>query len=157
MQLDSINAIVGASSWVTLRLFNCVCLVTSAWLAYTGKLGVTVGDVVLLTSYFDSLTTSVAQILAVLPEIGKGFESINSIGEVLECPDVEHNWGKAPVNKVRGEFTFESVSFVYPGTSRQVSALLNQFVHCHSCVELALIFLCKPKGDYLSLGKFNYQ
>jgi ATP-binding cassette, subfamily B, bacterial len=121
VQLDSINAVVGASSWVTLRLFNCVCLVTSAWLAYTGKLGVTVGDVVLLTSYFDSLTTSVAQIVAVLPEIGKGFESIKSIGEVLECPDIEHNWGKEPVNEVRGEFSFESVSFVYPGT--QQSAL----------------------------------
>ncbi len=118
VQLDSINAIVGASSWVTLRLFNCVCLVASAWLAYTGKLGTTVGDVVLLTSYFDSLTSSVAQILAVLPEIGKGFESIKSVGEVLECSDVEHNFGKVPVKKVRGEFRFESVSFAYPSTER---------------------------------------
>lgn len=118
VRLDSINAIAGASSWVTLRLFNCICLVTSAGLAYTGKLGVTVGDVVLLTSYFDSLTTSVAQILAVLPEIGKGFESIKSIGEVLECPDIEHNLGKLPVNEVQGEFRFESVSFTYPRTER---------------------------------------
>jgi ATP-binding cassette, subfamily B, bacterial len=118
VQLDSINAIVGASSWVTLRLFNCVCLVASGWLAYTGQLGVTVGDVVLLTSYFESLTTSVAQILAVLPEIGKGFESIKSIGEVLECPDIEHNWGKKTVTQVRGEFHFELVSFAYPGSER---------------------------------------
>lgn len=118
VQLDSINAIVGASSWVTLRLFNCVCLVASGWLAYTGQLGVTVGDVVLLTSYFESLTTSVAQILAVLPEIGKGFESIKSIGEVLECPDIELNWGKEPVTEVRGEFQFESVTFTYPGSER---------------------------------------
>jgi ATP-binding cassette subfamily B protein len=117
-QVDSINAIANASSWVTLRLFNCVCLITSAWLAYTGQLGITVGDVVLLTSYFDSLTNSVVQILAVLPEIGKGFESIRSVGEVLEYPDIEQNWGKLPVQQVQGEFRFESVSFVYPDTQR---------------------------------------
>lgn len=116
VRLDSINAITNASSWVTLRMFNCVCLVTSAWLAYTGKLGVTVGDVVLLTGYFDSLTTSVVQIMTVLPEIGKGFESLRSVGEVLECPDIEHNQGKVPVKDVWGEFSFEAVSYVYPGT-----------------------------------------
>jgi ATP-binding cassette subfamily B protein len=116
VRLDSINAIVNSSSWVTLRLFYCVCLVTSGWLALTGQLGVTAGDVVLLTGYFDSLTSSVAQILAVLPEIGKGFESIKSVGEVLECPDIEHNWDKVPVQEVRGEFSFESVSFAYPDT-----------------------------------------
>ncbi len=116
VQLDSINAITNASSWVTLRLFYCTCLVVSGWLAYTKQLGITLGDVVLLTSYFDSLTTSVVQILAVLPEIGKGFESIRSVGEVLECPDLEHNQGKVPVKDVRGEFSFESVSFAYPGT-----------------------------------------
>lgn len=80
----------------------------------------TVGDVVLLTSYFDSPTTSVAQILAVLPEIGKGYESIKSIGEVLECPDMEYNWGKEPVKEVQGGFRFESVSFHYPSTQQFV-------------------------------------
>ncbi len=116
VQLDAINAIAGASSWVILRLSFCICLVTSGWLAYTGQLGVTAGDVVLLTGYFGSLASSVVQILAVLPEIGKGFESIKSIGEVLECSDIERNRGKVPVQEVRGEFSFESVSFAYPST-----------------------------------------
>ncbi len=118
MQLDSINAIANASSWVTFRLFDCVCLLTSAWLAYTRQLGVTPGDVVLLTGYFDSLTNSVIQITNLLPQIGQGFESIRSVGEILECPDLEHNQGKATVNSVRGCFTFESVSFTYPHTKR---------------------------------------
>ncbi|NEP02368.1 MAG: ABC transporter ATP-binding protein [Symploca sp. SIO2E9] len=118
VELDSINAIANASSWVTLRLFNWFCLLTSAWLAYTGNLGISVGDVVLLTGYFDSLTGSVVQILTVLPAIGKGFESIRSIGEVLECPDIEQNLGKLPVQEVDGEFIFESVSFTYPGTEQ---------------------------------------
>ncbi|MDJ0554025.1 MAG: ABC transporter ATP-binding protein [Microcoleaceae cyanobacterium MO_207.B10] len=115
VNLDKINAIAGASSWVTLRLFGFTCLITSAWLAYTGKWGITVGDVVLLTGYFDSLTTSVIQIMNVLPQIGKGFDSLSSIGEILESPDIEHNFDKSPVTEVKGDFRFESVGFTYPG------------------------------------------
>ena len=116
MRVDAINAIAGAAAWVTLRLFNCACLITAAWLAFTGQFGVTVGDVVLLTGYFDSLTNSIVQLLTVLPQISKGFESIRSVGEVLECPDLEHNQGKTPIVRVRGEVWFESVNFVYPGS-----------------------------------------
>ncbi|WP_424099547.1 ABC transporter ATP-binding protein [Moorena producens] len=118
VRLDSINAITDASSWVTLRLFSLVCLITSAWLVYTNQWSITVGDVVLLTGYFDSLTNSIVQILAVLPQIGKGFESIRSVGEIIECPDLERNPGKIALQQVRGEFTFESVSYKYPDTEQ---------------------------------------
>ncbi|MBW4601622.1 MAG: ABC transporter ATP-binding protein/permease [Calothrix sp. FI2-JRJ7] len=114
MRLDGINAITGASSWVILRLFHAVCLVTSGYLAYTGYGGITAGDVVLLAGYFDTLTGSVVQILTVLPQMGTGFESIRSIGEILECPDIELNQGKRIVDQVRGEFLFDAVSFAYP-------------------------------------------
>lgn len=119
IRLDSINAITNASSWVALRLFSCICLIVSASLAFTGRLGVTVGDVVLLTGYFDSLTSSVVQILAVLPEISKGFEAIGSVGEIIECPDLEQNRGKKVVERVRGDFLFDSVSFTYPHTPQR--------------------------------------
>ncbi|NES40062.1 ABC transporter ATP-binding protein [Moorena sp. SIO2C4] len=118
VRLDSINAITDSSSWVTLRLFSLVCLITSAWLVYTKQWAITVGDVVLLTGYFDSLTNSIVQILAVLPQIGKGFESIRSVGEIMECPDLERNPGKIALQQVRGEFTFDSVSYQYPDTEQ---------------------------------------
>ncbi|MBF2022293.1 MAG: ABC transporter ATP-binding protein [Hydrococcus sp. C42_A2020_068] len=114
MRVDRINAIAGAASWVTLRLFGCLCLIVSAVLAYKGQFGVTAGSVVLLTGYFDSLTTSILQILAVLPQIGRGFDAIRSVGEILECPQIEPNHGKILVTEVRGAFTFESVGFTYP-------------------------------------------
>ncbi|MGB3510725.1 MAG: ABC transporter ATP-binding protein [Microcoleaceae cyanobacterium] len=114
VRLDQINAIAGASSWVTLRLFGFSCLITSAWLAYTGQWGITAGDVVLLTGYFDSLTMSVIQVMNILPQIGKGFDSLSSIGEILESPDLEHNVGKETVTQVDGDFRFESVGFTYP-------------------------------------------
>ncbi|MGF1498847.1 MAG: ABC transporter ATP-binding protein [Elainellaceae cyanobacterium] len=115
-RLDAINAIAGSSSWVTLRLFNGTCLVMSAWFAYTGQFNISAGDVVLLAGYFDSLTSSVVQLMMVLPQIGKGFDAIRSISEILECPDLEQNAGKRPVGKVIGAFAFERMGFQYPGT-----------------------------------------
>ncbi len=114
MRLDGINAITNASTWITLRLFNAACLLTSAYLAYTGQLNISTGDVVLLTGYFNTLTQSIAQILAVLPQMATGVEAICSVGEVLECADVESNQGKQAVKQITGAFCFENVSFTYP-------------------------------------------
>ncbi|MEO1400345.1 MAG: ABC transporter ATP-binding protein [Cyanobacteria bacterium J06635_1] len=114
IRLDTINAVTGAVAWVVLRLFNLGCLLLAAWFVYTQRFGLAVGDVVLLTGYFDSLTNAVIQILTVLPQMGTGFESIRSVGEILECPDLEQNQGKQSVDTVRGDFCFEQVSFTYP-------------------------------------------
>ncbi len=114
IRLDSINAITNASTWMILRLFNGACLMTAAWLAYQGRYGLTAGDVVLLTGYFDTLTQSTVMILTVLPQISTGFEAIRSVGEVLECSDLEQNQGKPRIDRVQGEFRFERVGFTYP-------------------------------------------
>jgi len=137
MRIDSINAIANASSWVIFRLLTCICLMTSAWLAYTMQLGITVGDVVLLTGYFDTLSGSVMQITFVLPQISKGFESIRSVGEILECPDLEHNQRKTTVSSVQGFFTFESVSFTYQHTDR--SALINLSLQVEPDETIAIV------------------
>ncbi len=137
MQLDSINAITNASTWVMLRLFNTICLVTSAYLAYTHQMHITAGDVVLLTGYFDALTNSIVQILTVLPQIGTGFESIRSLGEILECPDLEQNQGKSSLTQVRGEFLFEAVSFIYQGSDRP--ALERISLHVNPGETIAIV------------------
>ncbi len=137
MQLDSINAITNASTWVMLRLFNTICLVTSAYLAYTHQMHITAGDVVLLTGYFDALTNSIVQILTVLPQIGTGFESIRSLGEILECPDLEQNQGKHSLRQVRGEFRFEAVSFIYQGS--ESPALERISLHVNPGETIAIV------------------
>jgi ATP-binding cassette subfamily B protein len=78
-------------------------------------LPITLGDVVMLTTYFALMTNSVLTLVSTAPQATKGLEAIRSIGEVLQCPDLELNEGKALVTAVRGEFTFEAVSFRYPG------------------------------------------
>ncbi|HRO91428.1 MAG TPA: ABC transporter ATP-binding protein, partial [Promineifilum sp.] len=113
-QLDSVNAVFGALSWMTFNLFNVLCLVAAAWAYWTQAIPLTIGEVVMLTSYFSTLTNAVMVLANMTPQISKGLESIRSIGEVLENPDLEQNEGKAAVESVIGEITFEDVGYAYP-------------------------------------------
>ncbi|MEM7769741.1 MAG: ABC transporter ATP-binding protein [Cyanobacteria bacterium P01_A01_bin.37] len=137
MRLDSINAIAASSSWVTLRMFNGICLVSSAYLAYTGKLDITVGDVVLLTGYFDSLTGAIVQIMMALPQIGRGFDAIRSVSDVLECPDVEQNQGKRAVDTVQGDFVFDHAGFHY--SSHEQHAVQGLSLHVCAGETIAIV------------------
>jgi ATP-binding cassette subfamily B protein len=121
IHVDGINAVFGALSWATFNGFNMLCLVVSAWACLSGWLPLGAGDVVLLTTYFGLITSSVLGLVGTTPQITKGMESIRSIGEVLQCPDLENNEGKSPITAVEGAFSFERVSHVYPGS--QLAAL----------------------------------
>jgi len=116
LEVDEINAVFGSISWMTFNLFNMACLIIAAWAYAAGWLPITIGDVVMLTTYFSMMTGSVMVLAGTLPQISKGLEAVRSIGEVLESPDLEQNEGKAAVSAVRGEFRFEKVSFQYTGT-----------------------------------------
>lgn len=118
VRLDGINAIFGSTSWAAFRLLDVLCLVTAAWLAYTQIVSIQVGDVVMLTAFFGALTSAVSQIINLLPQIAKGFESITSLGDIMQNPDLEQNKGKTAVNQVQGDFTFENVSFAYPDAEK---------------------------------------
>jgi len=116
IRLDADNALFGASSWVSFRLFEVACLGVASYAALTKIIPITVGDVIMLTGFFSNLTNAVLQLTNMMPLISKGFESIRSIGEVLQSPDVEANEGKLSVAAVSGKFTFDCISFAYPDT-----------------------------------------
>lgn len=117
LELDTTTGIFGALSWVTYNIFNVICLIVAAWIAYYQIIPISAGDVVMLSGYFGSLTNAVLGLVTLIPNITKGFESVRSIREVLEAPDLEQNEGKIKVNSVKGEFKFESVSFHYADTN----------------------------------------
>lgn len=116
--LDLQNAIFGAASFIVFNFFTMLSLILAALACYTQFMPITPGDVVMLSVLFGSISNSVQQIANMLPVITRGFESIRSIGEVLESPDIEQNLGKIKISEVRGGFAFESVGFTYRGTER---------------------------------------
>jgi ATP-binding cassette subfamily B protein len=116
---DTINAIFGSSTFATFNLFQFIVMAVCAWLAWEHK--ILVGDVVLYSSFFGMISGGVNSIINIYPQLNKGIDSLNSIGEILECPDIEKNEGKSSVPKVTGRYTFEKVNFSYP--SAKVPAL----------------------------------
>ncbi len=116
LRMDRINAAFGSAAWAVLNGFNMACLVLSAWACLVGWRDINAGDVVLITTYFNLVSTSVLGLVGMAPQITRGFDAIRSIGEVLECPDLEANESKAEVTAVEGRFDFEQVQYAYSGS-----------------------------------------
>jgi ATP-binding cassette subfamily B protein len=114
LRLDLLNGRFGALAWITLNTLGIGCLTGSALIAYYGWWGMTPGDVVMLSAFFTTLTGSVNTLINLTPVISRGLESVRSVGEVLQAPDLESNTGKADVGRVEGRIGFEGVGFSYP-------------------------------------------
>ncbi|WP_326826498.1 ABC transporter ATP-binding protein [Streptosporangium sp. NBC_01756] len=113
LRLDLLNGRFGALAWILLNMLGAVFLTGSALVAYYQVIPITVGDVVMLTTFFATLTSAVTSLLSLPPVISKGLASVRSIGEVLQAPDLEHNAGKEKVSAARGEVEFRDVEFSY--------------------------------------------
>ncbi|MEV1021013.1 ABC transporter ATP-binding protein [Streptomyces sp. NPDC050264] len=113
LRLDTMNGRFNSAAWVLLNILGVCCLTGSALVAYHGWLGVSAGDVVMLSAFFTVLTGSVTTLLGLAPVISKGLESVRSAGEVLQAPDLESNAGKAPVERVTGRIDFQEAGFSY--------------------------------------------
>jgi len=137
LYVDYINSIFGSLNWVVLMLFNLGTLGVIAYLYNIKFLDIGIGDIGLLTGYFASLTGTVLGIMNCLPAITKGLESVKSIGEVLECPDLELNAGKPAVDEVKGDFKFQNVSFRYPASDSHAVKDIN--LHVKAGETLALV------------------
>ena len=79
----------------------------------------------LYQTYFSSIVAQIANVMALLPIISKGLESVESIGEVLCANDIEDNWKKEKVKEVEGEIEFDEVSFSYRGEEKKILNDLN--------------------------------
>ncbi len=111
LRLDFLNSVYGSINWVVFMMFNLIALCTAALLSHRKIISAGVGDVVLLSTYFNSITGAVMGLMNVLPGITKGLESVKSIGEILECPDLEQNAGKPGIHGIKGDYAFDQVCY----------------------------------------------
>lgn len=112
--LDVLNGRFSALAWGSFQMLSIACLIAAALLSVSGILPITPGQVVLLSTYFVMLINSVVNLLNLAPALTKGRESLRSIAEVLQDPDIERSSGKHQVRHVEGRLTFEQVDFRYP-------------------------------------------
>ncbi|MDE5598785.1 MAG: ATP-binding cassette domain-containing protein, partial [Lachnospiraceae bacterium] len=67
----------------------------------------------------------VSNMITLLPTIAKGVESVDSIGDVLLCHDVEDYHNKKKLPALRGEITFENTGFRYKNGEEPTFSNLN--------------------------------
>lgn len=118
LKLDMIQTYFSSISWVAFQLFQVICLAFTGYLAAKGK--ISVGEVVMYQTYFSSIVNQVSNVITLLPTISKGLESVDSIGDILLCHDVEDNRNKKKVKNITGKITFDHVTFQYPDAEAPV-------------------------------------
>ncbi|MEV5092624.1 ABC transporter ATP-binding protein [Streptomyces griseoincarnatus] len=118
MRLDLVNGRFGSLAWVVLNVVGVMVLAGAALVSYYDVWGVTAGDVVMLSAFLTTLTNSTTTLAGLAPVITKGLESVRSVGEVLQAPELEDNEGKAELTALRGAVTFEGVGHAYDGDDR---------------------------------------
>ncbi|MFF9060588.1 ABC transporter ATP-binding protein [Streptomyces sp. NPDC014882] len=115
MRLDLVNGRFGSISWVVLNVVGVLVLTGAALVSYYEVWGVTPGDVVMLSAFLTTLTNSTTTLTGLAPVITKGLESVRSVGEVLQAPELEDNEGKAELTALHGAVDFEDVGHAYEG------------------------------------------
>lgn len=173
LRLDMIQTYFSSISWVAFQVFQVLCLAFTAWLATRKVIGV--GDITLYQSYFTTIVAQISNLIALLPILSKGLESVDSIGDILCASDVEDTEGKPCLDDVKGEIVFRHVSYTYPDGDEPVLNDLNltirpgetvAFVGASgsgksTIVSLAIGFLKPSRGavfvDGHDLGSINLQ
>lgn len=125
-RVDKISGLYGSVVWVIMQFMQLSCLVFAALMALIGV--ISIGDVTMYQSYYGLFIGYIGFLVNLIPTIASGSESINSVGEILDSNDVEHNEGKPAVEKVRGDLVFDNVHFCYED-KKEVLTGFNFHIH----------------------------
>lgn len=132
--VDSTNACFGSVTWVVSNFLSCVCLVFCAILALNGK--ISAGDIVLYQSMFSSINGSVNTIINVFPTFSSGFDSLESISEIMYSTNIEDDKNKIKVGNIDGRVKFENVNYHYPDSEQLVVKDFNLDVKQGECIAV---------------------
>ena len=126
LRLDTTNTLFGSTSWAVFQLFQVICLGFTGYLAY--KHVIQVGDVVMFQSYFTLIVGQVSGLINLYPNITKGMESVNSVGEIITANEMEINNSILPLEHMKGEVEFRNVAFRYAKNEKWILQDFNLHV-----------------------------
>lgn len=130
--VDAVNSLFGSSSFVVFLSTILFIVGTITWLVLEGR--VSVDKIALYATLFQMVVGSIQALLAMMPQLAKSMASIRSIGEILECPDLEDNEGKREVDSIEGHIDCRQVIFRYTGQDRAAVDNFSLTVKPGTCV-----------------------
>ena len=117
-KLDKTNTFFNRVIWASNFIIRLLCLAFTSFLVIRGT--IRVGDVVMYQSYFSIIVGAVTAIINIVPTISRGMESVNSVGDILIADDIEDNYHKLKPPHIKGDVTFDEVSFKYDDGNKNV-------------------------------------
>lgn len=112
VHFDKLTMIFSSISWVVMWVMQILFLGGSTYACFKGQ--ITVGDIIMFNAFFITLSNNLANLLTFVPQLLQTKESIDSIIEILDAPELEINSGKASYENIMGTFCLEDVRFAYP-------------------------------------------
>ena len=109
--LDRTSGMFSRCIWFTTMIMRMICLVFNIYLAIKGH--ILVGDIALYQGYFSTIVGAISNLISLIPILSKGMESVNSVGDLLLAKDIEDNHHKLAPPRLKGNVTFQNVSFRY--------------------------------------------
>jgi len=107
-----IEAIAARAVEMTTAVGTWIVVVVGSWQVLEGE--ITVGSVLVFTSYLSSMYRPVRQLAKLSTRFSKAVVSAHRIAEILDVePDVQEDPDTIDADNVRGEIRFEHVSFSY--------------------------------------------
>ncbi len=121
-QLDKLQALFGSMAWAGNQLVNMIVYGTAVY--FCCKHWITIGDLLVIMAYFALISQSIGSFLDGTPAVAAAHDAMNSLSELFERDDHEHNAGKPRIESLRGEVRLENVTFRYPkSTSHSLNGL----------------------------------
>jgi ATP-binding cassette subfamily B protein len=115
------------------QVFQITIVSFSAIMVMKGSL--TIGGLILFLNYMQQIVGSVNMVMDLFPTFTEASESIRSIREILDSPDIEQNESKPVLKNIKGRIEFENVMFSYTG-ERQALEDINLVIEPGTTVAL---------------------
>ncbi len=164
-KLDVLQSYFGSVSWAAFQIFQVICLGFTGYLAVKGE--ILPGDVVMYQTYFGNIVNQVGGIVTLIPIISKGLESVSSVGDILNCKEIEDSGNGNDIGDLQGSIEFKNVTFRYKNSETPVIEDFSLKINAGETVALVgasgagkttvvnmiIGFLRADSGDVLIDGK----
>lgn len=114
-----VMAFVQSNIYMLMRLMVLIVLVMGAWMTYNQRLSY--GELVAFILYVNVLFNPVQKISTLLELYPKGMAGFKRFTDILDLsPDIQNREGAKDIDHLKGDITFEQVSFSYEKTQEPV-------------------------------------
>src|SRR5690625_7287672 len=133
-----VMAFVSANIYMFMRFITLIVLVFGAWLSFNGQL--THGELVAFVLFTNVLFKPIDKISALLELYPKGMAGFKRFTDLLDIePEVKDRKDAKAATAVKGDNSFENVTFGYKKTQAYVVKLMDMYTNVEEKVAFVVL------------------